>query len=634
MACHNLLSNLPLPAGTARLLGLGLNYCLKHPSITHTTQETYNRLIGDLRRMYALRNAGESDEYIPSLYIKSNYRFKAASDEIEEAAENFRDAITSEQLLRSRKKKPSRNLSHRQLDLVRFFKDNDQYIVVQGDKNLGPCILDRKEYILRGFKEHLGNERNYRLLSAATANTLQIGFLYRFDSWLGRYRPRLPKESLVDYVCIGDAEETFLLRARQRDPRKFARFRMTAKVHKQPWMTRPIVCCSGTFAKDWSKWLDYWFQKLKFSVPTFVKDSQQVLDEVKLLNLPPQAKLFTCDANAMYNNINTDHAVQVITWWLRDLESTNQLPPDFPLDAVLDAMVIIMKNNIFEFGTCYFLQLVGTAMGTSAAVMWATLYFAYHEVHTLIPNHGQFLFYFKRFIDDMFGIWIGNTTNHWSAFCNDVNNFGELTWDIFDQKLSSSVDFLDLTLIIRGNKIVSRTFQKKMNLYLYIPPTSAHPAGCIKGTVFGLIRRYYAQNTFQRDFVHFVKLLYRRLLLRGWDRTFMRNLILEACTCAKSKAHTPAAQPTLNQGLLNDVDRLFIHIEYHPEDIPRKRVQELYQLHLGEVLNAELGIEQPTIAYSRPKNIGDLITKAKLHQASGQTSSIILGEYRDGLAPP
>ena len=173
-----------------------------------------------------------------------------------------------------------------------------------------------------------------------------------------------------------------------------------------------------------------------------------------------------------------------------------------------------------------------------------------------------------------------------------------------------------------------------MNLYLYIPPTSAHPAGCIKGTVFGLIRRYYAQNTFQRDFVHFVKLLYRRLLLRGWDRTFMRNLILEACTCAKSKAHTPATQPTLNQGLLNDVDRLFIHIEYHPEDIPRKRVQELYQLHLGEVLNAELGIEQPTIAYSRPKNIGDLITKAKLHQASGQTSSIILGEYRDGLAPP
>jgi hypothetical protein len=208
---------------------------------------------------------------------------------------------------------------------------------VQGDKNLGPCILDRKEYILRGCKEHLGNEQNYRLLSETTANNLQTGLLYRFDSWLGKYRPRLPKEPPVDYVCISEAEHTFLLRARSRDPRNLARFRMTAKVHKKPWMTRPIVCCSGTFAKDWSKWLDYWFQQLKSTMPTFVKDSQQVLEAIKSLNLPPQAKLFTCNANAMYNNINTKHAIQVITWWLRDLETTkNRLPMGFPLDAVLD----------------------------------------------------------------------------------------------------------------------------------------------------------------------------------------------------------------------------------------------------------------------------------------------------------
>ena len=66
---------------------------------------------------------------------------------------------------------------------------------------------------------------------------------------------------------------------------------------------RPIVCCVGTFVNDWSKWLDYWLQQLKHLVPTYVKDSQQVLDDVKLINLPPNAKLFTCDAHSMYNNI-------------------------------------------------------------------------------------------------------------------------------------------------------------------------------------------------------------------------------------------------------------------------------------------------------------------------------------------
>ena len=75
----------------------------------------------------------------------------------------------------------------------------------------------------------------------------------------------------------------------------------------------------------------------------------------------------------MYNNINTDHAIEVITWWLKDLYQRDLLPENFPLDAVLSAMVIIMRNNLFEFGDLYSLQLLGIAMGTSAAVMWATI---------------------------------------------------------------------------------------------------------------------------------------------------------------------------------------------------------------------------------------------------------------------
>ena len=69
---------------------------------------------------------------------------------------------------------------------------------------------------------------------------------------------------------------------------------------------------------DWSKWLDYWLQKLKPHIPTYVKDSQQVLNETKQLRLPANAKLFTADAASMYNNIDTEHAIRVISWWLKD----------------------------------------------------------------------------------------------------------------------------------------------------------------------------------------------------------------------------------------------------------------------------------------------------------------------------
>ncbi len=88
----------------------------------------------------------------------------------------------------------------------------------------------------------------------------------------------------------------------------------------------------------------------------------------------------------MYNNIDTEHAIQVITWWLEELGAAGKFPIGFPIEAVKFSMRVIMKNNIFQFGVLYFLQLIGTAMGTSAACMWATRYFTYHKQHHPLPT--------------------------------------------------------------------------------------------------------------------------------------------------------------------------------------------------------------------------------------------------------
>ena len=189
---------------------------------------------------------------------------------------------------------------------------------------------------------------------------------------------------------------------------------------------------------------------------------------------------------------------------------------------------------------------------------------------------------------------------------------------------------MDLTLSLVDGKVESKTFQKKMNLFLYLPATSAHPQGCIKGTIYGLIGRYYAQNTHRKDYIYFVVTLYRHLLDRSWDREFIRRLILEATSTIESRstATTPASSR-----VKDDEENLFIHLEYHPNDISRKKLKAFYEEHCGKLFRKEMGIGEPTIAYSRPKNIGDYITQAKLHQAPGKTASILMGEYRSGLNP-
>ncbi|KAL7550561.1 hypothetical protein ACHAWF_013783, partial [Thalassiosira exigua] len=167
-------------------------------------------------------------------------------------------------------------------------------------------------------------------------------------------------------------------------------------------------------------------------------------------------------------------------------------PEAFPLQAVKDAMKIIMTNNIFEFGSLHFLQLLGTAMGTSAAVMWATFYFGRHEVKKLLPDFGKYFYHrrLRRFIDDIFAIWICDTCRsaccpHFDAFTAALNDFGLLRWTV--DKLSKKCTFLDLNIEIEGKRIVTSTYQKPLNLYLYLPGPSAHPEGCIKGTIFGLL---------------------------------------------------------------------------------------------------------------------------------------------------
>ena len=73
---------------------------------------------------------------------------------------------------------------------------------------------------------------------------------------------------------------------------------------------------------------------------------------------------------------------------------------------------------------------------------WATLYFVFHEKHCILAKYLSNFLYFKRFIDDIFAIWLVDNPEDWANFKNDLNDFGILCWDI--EEPSTSVNFMDL----------------------------------------------------------------------------------------------------------------------------------------------------------------------------------------------
>jgi hypothetical protein len=269
---------------------------------------------------------------------------------------------------------------------------------------------------------------------------------------------------------------------------------------------------------------------------TYLRDSQHVIDLVNNLGtLPPHARLFTADATAIYTNIEPDVGVQAIIYLIASLQ--DNLPPNFPSQLIVDSLRLVMTSNVFQIDNTFWWQHIGTAMGTPCACIYATTTYGYHEKTKILPRHTKNLALLGRFIDDMLGIWIG-PDEEWPRFQQSLRGFGKLTWICSDR--SSSVVFLDLTLSIApSNTITSQTYQKPLNLYLYIPPTSSHPTSCFTGTIVGNILRFWRQNPDLSHYRRLVSDFATHLIDRGYTTPTVERAMLSAAAKIDSKANLP-----------------------------------------------------------------------------------------------
>lgn len=622
---HNLLDYGEPPGRLRSLLGLGLNFCIKYDRPTNKIHKTFERLRRDVRRINFWNNHLSDSEYNPKLYVSQEKWFDEAPIEVENGINAFEEEYRRLQIRYHKRTMP--NLSNAQLELAAKQKLNDWTIVVAADKNLGPCILHRETYLKRAFEEHLGDFETYAVLDDRSCATMMSLLRQTQVLWLSKFDSVLPK-----------GDKRYLKVTREKAMNKLAKFRMTMKVHKDPWKTRPIVCCTGTFMNAWSKWLDHYLRMLTPFVRTYTRDTSTVLEFIRNVDeLPPTAMLFTADAESMYTNIDTDHAVNVISNWLDKIKEEPGFPKNWPLDAVKEAMSTIMRFNIFEFGNLKIHQLRGTAMGTSSACIWATIYFAIYENDYILPKYEQHLCKrnMLRFIDDIFGIWIFHegrndaTCPVWNEFKTDLNSYGRLRWNV--TKPSTHAVFLDLNLNIVGNRIRTSTYQKPMNLYLYIPGSSAHTLGMIKGTIYGQLLRYYEHNSEYSDYINYACLLYKRLLYRGHRQRIIKPIFLEAHKSILARSRTTQPDSADDN---EEKKHLYLHFTYHPEDVPRKTIRKLYNKHIRD-FEEELILDGSIIAYSRPTNLGELTSQAKLHEKQGRDAKTHLAEYtdRNGLTP-
>jgi len=624
LAFHDLTTRLKPRPYLQSLLGLGLKFCVS-PAYTHNYRHIQEHTLPKLQRAIELAfffaGRPSSGEYNPRMHLRSNWTPPPweISNQLAPRMTNFQHRL--KQLFNPRKARP--NLLSLQSRALSDLKSQNTFLIVPTDKNLGPSIIEREEYIQTAMRDHLTSRDNYKRLSPFAVAQATHQIKSRITQWLD-----------VHKVAFTAMERKYLKHHLRNNISPFCRFYLTLKVHKkepnEPVPSRPIVSCPGSLL--YSVGVFFVDDKLKIVArqqPSYLKSSFDLKLQLSQLDIPPfRASLFTADAVAMYTNIPTGRALRKIKEHLRD--NSDRYSADIPIEATLDGLDMVMRLNIFTFGDMTFLQKRGTAMGAPPAPQIATIYYATEEA-IFLPNFQSRLLYYRRYLDDVFGIWLhhedpAQDALAWQQFQTAMNSNTGLTWKVSER--SQRADFLDLTLTLNQGVISTTLFEKPLNLHLYIPPHSAHAPGLLPGIVFGTLFRIHTLCTDAEDKDQRTRTFYYRLKARGYQADKLQPLFHKAIERARTYTGPSVDADTATER------PVFFHLQFHPEDPPPHLIQRAwrecvldpkYKQPLWLLQNPKTkkacNVRRMIIAFRRPMNLGNLLSHRDLNAHPNQPNA-------------
>ena len=630
MAFHDLTPNKSAPQASKALLGLGYKFICTPKFTNGSIAASYSRFERDvhLRVFFACGSELDPDPIAldkSKLYVKSDWspEFGDIPFWVDQRLSKF--YVRLQRLFKKKQSTP--NLLPFQARLFESLAERRDLLFPNADKGLGPCAVLFEQYIEDGLV-HLCNDKVYQQLSDVEAFQHIKIVKEEVKAWLDEYEKTIGSMA-HEYITNHMSENA---------SSPFGQFYIMYKIHKgmknNKWPTRPVCSDVTGLLHGLAKWVTEELLPLAKKQDSYFKDSFALKDLLDDLTLPPNARIFTADAESMYTNIPTKEGLEAISAYIIETKGDNMLTT-----ALIKALHLVFMNNYFKFGDTYWRQISGTAMGTPPAPPWATIYYALHE-RTMVPRWSQQLFFYKRFIDDVIGIWLRDPdpvrdTELWLEFSNDMNNCHGLTW--ICEPPSRKTNFMDMTISIVNNRIETDLYEKALNLYLYIPPHSSHPRGVFTGLILGQILRIRRLCSKQSDANKNIQNFYSRLLERGHTSKSLLPLFKKAeMNAIEYLSRSKADKEERRKAKLAEAQQqVYFHLQYHPEDPPSRDIQRLWRdfvshpadgLPLTEkrnLMGEKVGIRKLIVAYSRPPNLGNRFSVRNIHGRGRSVSDFL-----------
>jgi hypothetical protein len=501
---HNY-SSFIFSASELNILSYGLSFV---PSPRPPTFDSIVLGIAKLKRAMRLRwhfrnKAFSKRDYNPKTSIpNSDYKPPKAHSGIESYLRKLQASLLSR--WHSLPKFISKNYRTPDMRALVSLASRADLVICDTDKNLGGGIFNFSDINTECLRQ-LNDSNTYQQLTFSEANDLITEFI-------GRITVLYNKSKVIfqdSWEFISKKFDTHV---------SFPAWYILPKILKTPWTGRPICPSFKWVTHELSVWLSVQFCSVIPNLKTVLKDTICLVRDLESTPCPPGHVLGTADVVSLYPSIAMAGVI-VVKKVLTDFTDWSVCK----IETIISALLLVLTFNVFTYGSNFFRQIKGTAMGTPTAPDYANIFMFGIEWDYCRTFAG--LLYFKRYIDDCFFMVLASRL---AAFQAGLQGLYEGIVFTFGGSDLSCI-MLDL-FIFKGLKYSTnglldfKVYQKKFNSYLYIPFFSDHPRSVKKGFIFGELGRYARNSALFQYFSDIRFQFFARLRLRGYPKSFLLPL--------------------------------------------------------------------------------------------------------------
>lgn len=509
----------------------------------------------------------------------------------------FRDTCISH----SATSRPKPNLPKNWQETWNGLTNNPLFYLLQADKGGRMVLWPREAYEREAFRQ-LEDATTYKEITLNEA-TKEMANLHWTRLNLSR--------TLVMEKCITKTEAKRLTEREWEIPGIY----FLPKVHKKKlaetgsYAGRPILAAVKGPLKALDEYLANLTRPLLKMIPGSLQDTRDLLNALENLGtIPKEAILFSADVEALYPSIPWEEGLKAATDFYAEhferlkevLTQENRLPPPSPSTFHRILYLIITRNYFHYQNKRWFYQLKGTAMGCSISVYLANT-FMYKRTRYLLNHPPGNLLFLGRYIDDLVGVWLGETKDVVTCLSGATDDSIRLTYVLNPEELEA----LDVKIRLDGGKIITRLFRKPTDGHQFLDWASNHPRSLKKSIPYSQLLRVKRNCSRESDFAEEAGLLLDRFRRRGYpDETLNRALQKAKEVERRSLLESQPKEET------TEVLTFVTTYDTMTENVMRKAVQVLLEDLIKSEHNQKLKLPenlQARVAFRVDRALGDSI---------------------------